>query len=307
MEDTKKLIEKYKRELMELSKSAPPARESRPAEENPVKAPQIIGYVTEESGEFPAVFDKFITEAVENNEIETVSVETAESMPAADIEENSGSETDEPVINDVVDFPDDIFNNDGAIENDMTQDTDMREETVEPADRENTDNAEVIDEMSQGTGESISNFTIPEYSTLAEFEANNTGGGTLEFRVFAAREALPIEGAKIVVTTRVNGKDHEMFSAVTDSSVETGLQTLPAPSMELSQHSDNRVQPYALYDATVEKEGFAKVILRDIPIFDGVHSIQRVAMMPEAELAGADSSGGSNRQSVEITEVRNAK
>lgn len=285
MEDTKKLIEKYKRELMELSKTAPqPVREERPAEEKPPKTPKIIGYVTEESGEFPAVFDKFITEAVENNEVETVRNEAFDDMD--DMAESVGisrERSDDLDVNDVVEVPEDLFND------------------VNSGDLDNSGNADAQNEMAQGTGESISNFPVPEYDTLAEFETNNRGGGTLAFRVFTAREALPIENAAIVVTTRINGRNHEMFNAQTDNSGETRVQTLPAPSKELSQHADNNIQPFSLYDASVEKIGYAKVILRDIPIFDGVQSIQRVAMIPEAEL------DRSNGPSEEITEVSDAK
>lgn len=264
MEDTKKLIEKYKRELMELSKTAPrPEPREQPSEtasEEPPKSPKVIGYVTEESGEFPEVFDRFIAEAVENNDIDVLPAE-------AEADENA--------------FPDDTF--------------DVQDAPPAASDRE----------MMQGTGESISNFSVPEYSTMEEFEANNTGGGMLEFRVFTAREALPVEGAQIIVTVRINGEAHEMYKAVTDSSGETQMHTLPTPSKELSQNAENRIQPFSLYDASVEKEGFTKVILRDIPMFDGVRSIQRVAMIPEAE--NADGSSPSEEIIDETTEVPNAK
>lgn len=287
MEDTKKLIEKYKRELMELSKSAPQsARESRPAEEKPVKTPQIIGYVTEESSEFPAVFDRFITEAVENDEVETVKSRDPDYLNMPNGTDIPDEEPNSSNANDVIDVPEDLLN-------------DKYRES--PDNEDNPKKANPEDNMAQGTGESISNFAVPEYSNLSEFESNNRGVGTLEFKVFAAREALPIENAAIAVTARINGKDHEMYNTLTDNSGETKAQPLPAPSKELSQQADNNIQPFSLYDATVEKKGFAKVILRDIPIFDGVQSIQRVAMIPEEELAGADS------PREKITEVRDAK
>lgn len=274
MDDTKKLIEKYKRELMEMSRTAPvtkekpapapednpapvenpplvpiestaPAPEENPApapEENPAseersaKAPQIIGYVTEDGSEFSAMFDKFITDAAENSEIETVSAHQADEELPEPQQKQLDSEPEEP------------------------------EES----------------EMSQGSGESISNFPVPEYSSIEEFEANNTGGGFLEFRVFEAEQALPIEGAKITVTVRINGKDHPLIQTTANNSGETGLFTLPAPSAALSQNSENKIQPFSLYDATVNKEGYTNVIIRDIPIFDGVQSVQRIAMLPAA-------------------------
>lgn len=239
MEDTKSLIEKYKRELMELGKSAP-----KPAPEP--KKPQVIGYVSEESGEFPAVFDRIIAEVAQDNVRESdsaVVTKNPEGYPDIDTPE------------------DDVAFSAGR---------DPREsEAPRPEDN-----------MNQGTGETISNFPVSTYSTYEEFEAKNTGGGSLLFMVFTASEALPVAGAAVVVSTRIDGAQHEMFSAVTNQSGETPAATLPAPSKSLSQDEDNEVQPFSLYDATVSKEGYTKVILRDIPVFDGVRSIQRVAMIP---------------------------
>lgn len=249
MDDTKSLIEKYKRELMELGKTAKtakatPEREDSAAEQ---KKPAVIGYVTEESGEFPAVFDRIIAEAVANEEIE----------------DRRGSPEGYPDI----DAPEDEIAFSPGRGNEG--------ETARPEDNQN-----------QGTGETISNFPLQQFSTYEEFEAMNTGGGSLVFMVFTASEALPVEGAAVTVSTRIDGEAHEMFGCVTNQSGETPSRTLPAPSKALSQEYDNKVQPFSLYDATVAKEGFTKVILRDIPVFDGVQSIQRVAMIPEESAEG---------------------
>lgn len=272
MDDTKKLIEKYKRELMELSRTAPKPASEAP---EPAKTPKIIGYVTEESSEFPAVFDRYITEAVENNDIETIS---ADAVEAADISDNGAA--------DVIEISESVQGGSTVSGIDAGNETDSAAEGDRSSDKA----------MVRGTGETISNFPVASYENMAEFEARNTGGGMLEFRVFTAREALPIEGAKITVSVRIDGSEHVMYTAVTDRSGETAATVLPAPSKELSQNSENRVQPFSLYDAAVEKESYAKVLLRDIPMFDGVRSVQSVAMIPEENAEAAE----------EITEVPNA-
>lgn len=300
MEDTKKLIEKYKRELMEMSRTAPqPVRSDSPAPKEkpqPVKTPKIIGYVTEESSEFPSVFDRFITDAVENNEIETVRDDT----PRAD-EQNDMFDAEEEIIvprQDLFNFESGDTEEDAPLSEEAVPSPEADAPNIEDMRSRTADSPEQTD-MSQGSGESISNFPVSEYSSVEEFEANNTGAGSLEFRVFAANMALPIEGADIIVTTRIDGGNHPMFKTVTNNSGETGLFTLPAPSKELSQTASNKVQPYSLYDAVVNKDGYTNVIIRAIPIFDGVQSIQRVAMLPEAENNGSPAE--------EITEVPNAK
>lgn len=375
MEDTKKLIEKYKRELMELSRRSP---KSAPApsktlahtvsavpvvDDDPKetaletaaeKKPQIIGYVNEESGEFPAVYDRFLAEIIESDE----SVQPEDIVE--NVEESVETETlvDAPEEDDIIEASDVLFTPPRYTEIPSTEQ--IREEITEQSDpsenypEENvsgvTDNsptaprpdladvqsvseekAETLADqpisgtaegeqltgrsfenesypqnpenppdsiMRQGSGTEPIKYPEPVYGSFEEFEQKNTGRGTILFRVYTAREAMPIAGAKCVIYKKIGGKSHELHTLITNSSGQTRSETLPAPSKELSQSFENTIQPFALYDATVNKNGFAEVILRDIPVFDGVQSIQRVAMVP------VPSDG---EVTEEITEVENAR
>lgn len=131
-----------------------------------------------------------------------------------------------------------------------------------------------------GSKSDISNFIEPKYDSLEDFEKNNRGTGTILFRVYTAHEALPIENAVCKVTKVFNGNTHTFYTLITDESGRTTTEPLPAPSSELSQNSENTVQPFSLYDATVTREGYADVELKEIPVFDGVSSVQQVAMIP---------------------------
>lgn len=418
MDDTKKLIEKYKRELMELSRrsSRPPAPFGEPAvsvvpvvddepeeiseavvvtqpadtaEEaaeavisisepavetasepvsEPERKPKIIGYVSEESGEFPAVYDRFLSEIIENDE----------SIDPCDIDENTTADPPEPPDSpepeppaaapevsaspepkkDVLDISDVLFTPPGRRKIQSTQqvreDITAQSDPAENYPAENvsgiTDNsaatprpdfadvqsvseerAETLadqpisgtavgeqltgrsfeDEsypqnpenppdsiMRQGSGAEPIDYPEPVYDSYEDFVRRNIGRGTMLFRVYTAREALPIMGARCVISKKIGGETRELCALITDSSGQTRAETLPAPSKELSQSFENSIQPFSLYDATVTKNGYADVELRDIPVFDGVQSIQRVAMVPVAP--GEDT--------VErITEVENAR
>ncbi len=131
-----------------------------------------------------------------------------------------------------------------------------------------------------GSRSDISNFPMPSYDNLEEFERNNRGSGTIVFRVYTAREALPVENAVCKVTKIFNGDVHTFYTLVTDESGKTPARPLPAPSKELSQQSENLIQPFSLYDALVTREGYADVELKEIPVFDGVSSVQQVSMIP---------------------------
>lgn len=373
MEDTKKLIEKYKRELMELSRRSPksvpdsaaprtapavPVVDDEPDESAPApaaeKKPQIIGYVNEESGEFPAVYDRFLAEIIESDEsaqpediVENVeeNVETENPVNAPeedDIVETSDvlftppryteipsteqvreeiTEQSEPTEN----YPEE--NASGVTDNsataprpdlaDMQSVSEEKAETLNDQPISGTAEGEQLtgrsfeDEsypqnpenapgsvMRQGSGTEPIKYPEPVYDSFEEFEQKNTGRGTILFRVYTAREAMPIAGAKCVIYKKIGGKSQELHTLITDRSGQTRSEVLPAPPKELSQSYENSVQPFSLYDATVNKDGFAEVILRDIPVFDGVQSIQRVAMVPvpsEGEVTE------------EITEVENAR
>lgn len=395
MEDTKKLIEKYKRELMELSRrSAKPATvKSRVAEErvpaaadereeivseSAVKAvgktpdvteapdvpetteasekkPTVIGYVNEESGEFPAVYDRFLAEIVDNDE----SLEPDDIAEQSE-EEKSAEPSAEPADkkNDIVGLSDVLFTlpkqskipSTQQVREDITEQSEPSENYPEENVTSVTDNsattlrpnladvqsvskkkAETLadqpmsgtSEGEQLTGRSFDDESYPQnpaadpdgnmrqgsgaepieypetvYGDYDDFVRRNIGRGTIMFRVYTAREAMPIMGARCVITKKIGGEVRELCSLITDSSGQTRTETLPAPSKELSQSYENSVQPFALYDAAVTKNGFADVELRDIPVFDGVQSIQRVAMVPDASENGVTE---------EITEVDNAR
>ena len=362
MEDTKKLIEKYKRELMELSRSTP----ARPRGDGETPLPKaVLGAETSERGNIsesestPQTAEKVPTvigyiadngtsdnNGVEDNEIERVNNSTDDSPftfddfdgPKGNVmtdseeflsrlfdEKTSSAENtarEQPCQNDNVMTEQDgeqsnrtttpptteTIPNNGYIER-----SPEREQSAEQPRRNNNVMAEQGNtqsrperqqrdipqsEMERGSGKPISDFPVAEFATEDEFEEQNTGAGMLEFRVFSANQALPIEGAEISVSTKINNVEQRMFTAWSNSSGETENFTLPAPLRALSQDSENTIQPFSLYDAYIEKAGYTKVILRDIPIFDGVVSIQRVAMIPESD---------DNAPAENITEVPNAQ
>lgn len=362
MDDTKKLIEKYKRELMELSRrSAKPAvsvpvvpdEPEKPdtpaptAAQAPERKPQVIGYVSEESGEFPAVYDRFIAEIVDTDE--SLQPEDINERPT---EEADGTSDEIMDVSDVQFTPpkyseipsteqvrEEITDSSDPAENYPAENvsgvTDNSPQTPRPpfADTESVSDEEAErladqpisgtsegeqltgrsfeDEsypsnpekppesiMRQGSGAQPIDYPEPDYGSYEEFVERNVGRGTILFRVYTAQEALPISGARCVVSKRIGGETRELYALITDSSGQTRAEVLPVPSKELSQSYENSVQPFALYDATVTKEGYADVELRDIPVFDGVQSIQRVSMIPVPN--GEDITE-------EITEVDNAR
>ena len=139
------------------------------------------------------------------------------------------------------------------------------------------------DIVREGSQTEPGNFPEPVYENYEEFERKNTGRGTMSFRVYTAREALPVVGAKIIITKEIGGETHTFSTLTTDMSGQTAPITLPAPEKNLSLDSGNKIQPFSLYDAVVTKAGYATIRYTGIPVFDGVNSVQRAAMVPTEE------------------------
>lgn len=135
--------------------------------------------------------------------------------------------------------------------------------------------------MEQGSRAEPIDYPEQNFTNFEEFEKVNTGKGSLMFKVYTGREAVVIEGAECVITKKIGSETRTIARLVTDNSGQTPSVELPAPPKELSQHSENTIQPFALYDAQVTKPGFVRVVLKDIPVFDGVQSVQRVFMIVE--------------------------
>lgn len=133
----------------------------------------------------------------------------------------------------------------------------------------------------ENEGVPFTGFPVQEYASYEEFAAANPRQGTMQFAIFTARGALPVEGAECRITKRFSGVEQTLYTLFTNSSGKSAVVSLPAPPKELSQSSGNTIQPFSLYDASIRAKGYADVILTNIPVFEGVLSLQRTAMVPD--------------------------
>lgn len=289
MDDMKQLIERYKRELMEYSRSSestpkkslefpemtyeePKEAAAEPVEvlqphgedipsgntasvERGQREPQIIGTVTD--GDLLNNFGSMFAELYEKSEdapeddVEGVSTVTPEEAERLDDVPQSGEDEDEKLAK--RDFSED-------------QPQENPPEDIAPLEQQ---------------GERNDIPTEQDYSSLQEYTDLNARRGSLRFRTYTARDALPVAGARVVVSKNIGGKKHVFYSLTTDSSGLTQVMSLPAPPKELSETPDSSVQPYALYDAEITAAGYNDVLIRDLPVFEGVLSLQKVAMVPD--------------------------
>lgn len=367
MDDMKKLVEKYKRELMEYSKTAavpekltfpemlpeeePPAAPQSPEPQlteplpeetqvsEPPRSPRIIGYSEDQSA--LNSLEKYLSDLRQ----------TESQEPAA--EEDLPPTTPEPQTSpdDFTTLPPQFIGDTPQLDttgeavpienNILTGEVEPEPPTQFPPEGELTsgqpgeaENIGRIPESGQFPGEQLSGRSFesqqppmnsredikplvqtqnedfkgyppePEYNDLDEFLKANPRQGTLSFRTYTARNALPVPGARISVTKKIGGRRHIFYDLTTDSSGQTEAVALPAPPSAYSQTSDSGVQPFSLYDADIIAKGYAPVSIRNLPIFEGILSVQRAALVP---LAGNEHREVITEEEPNLTEVPNAR
>lgn len=114
-----------------------------------------------------------------------------------------------------------------------------------------------------------------------------TGAGKLIFQVTTAGGAIPLEGAVVSVMDSVPDAIPDLSGEprivmYTGDDGKTRPLTLPAPARTQSQEAQSPSEPlpYALYNATVELDGYYPQGFSLIPVFDGITSIQRLDLIP---------------------------
>ena len=124
-----------------------------------------------------------------------------------------------------------------------------------------------------------------EYGSLEEFTKENPATGMLRIQTFAAQQAFPVVNAKIEVEKDFADGTHRFVEAYTDINGVVENIKLPTKDKSLSQ-SPGGVIPYATYTVRVTHPHFAPTEFCQVPIFDGIESLQPVAMVQAAKKQG---------------------
>ena len=96
---------------------------------------------------------------------------------------------------------------------------------------------------------------------LRQFLAENPAFGTLLFQVTGGQGAVPIERATVVISKALPNGHTLSVTTMTNESGKTGGTDV-----------------FATYDALISAPGTVPVVVHNIPIFDGITTIQPVAL-----------------------------
>ncbi len=124
----------------------------------------------------------------------------------------------------------------------------------------------------------MNNFTTPVQ-----------GEGYLVVRVATANGALPLTGALVQIRGGEDANSDFYISSYSGASGLTEKVALPAPSRALSESPQSAVRPYSLYSIDVSIDGYRDVFFVNVPIFDGITSVQGANMIPKPDNEYGDS------------------
>lgn len=117
----------------------------------------------------------------------------------------------------------------------------------------------------------------PEY--VSE-ESIGTEKGYIQVNVRTGDDSEPILGAAVQVTAVIDGNLMILVSGATNESGAAPLLEVPVPSVSYSQTPDPTVRPYSLFDVSVTAMGFFNARSVDVPVFEGITSVQSFSMIP---------------------------
>lgn len=110
---------------------------------------------------------------------------------------------------------------------------------------------------------------------LQNFQQQNPKRGFLTFQVFSAYGFFPIKNAKVTISKHIGDNYFISKVTMTDESGKTQPLEIPTPSKELSQNPNNPT-PFSSYDVRIEASGYVTTDIFQIPVFEGINSIQPV-------------------------------
>ena len=127
-----------------------------------------------------------------------------------------------------------------------------------------------------------------------QFQLENPASGTIKTQVFTARGAYPVEQAQVDLYKVFPDGDYLISRQYTDRSGQVNPVTVPVYQRSLSE-SPGDSTPYVSYRIAVTHPGFADAVIEQVPVFEGVTSLQSVNLIPMAATPSApDDSTESN-------------
>lgn len=117
---------------------------------------------------------------------------------------------------------------------------------------------------------------------ITSFLSDHKENGMLRVEAFASDRVFGISSARVLIFLPLPSGNITLFDGLTNINGETASVRLPAPAKSLSlTPSDNKVLPYSVYSVYIEHAGFVSAAFSNVPVFSEIESVQPVQMLPE--------------------------
>lgn len=116
---------------------------------------------------------------------------------------------------------------------------------------------------------------------LEEYSIKNPKRATIQAQTLTARRTIPVKGAKVSICKRLEDGKYKIAEGTTDESGQTEDIEVPAIDKQYSEQPGPE-QAYSFYDITVTHPEFTDIVITEVPVFEGIRSIQTVDMVPKA-------------------------
>lgn len=129
----------------------------------------------------------------------------------------------------------------------------------------------------------ISDSEVLNSDYYKNFIRINSGKGNLKIHAYAASEALPVSGLKVVVSSVIENKKVIFYEGYTDASGMIETLSLPAPKLSFDNLSVPTTVSYEI-DASFKGENLP--IIFHVNMYDGVCVVQNINYVPGGVYGG---------------------
>ena len=122
----------------------------------------------------------------------------------------------------------------------------------------------------------VTDVNFMKTEAYQKFMDQNPGRGNLKIRAYAASEALPVSGLKVVVSTDYLGYHMIFFEGVTDASGIIQTLSLPTPSLDLNNLEVPSTISYQIQ--AISSENLQQDFV--VNMYDGICVVQNINFIP---------------------------
>ncbi len=125
------------------------------------------------------------------------------------------------------------------------------------------------------------NFNDEDFKNTAvyqKFISDNSSQGYLRIRAYAASQALPISGLKIVVSKNIDNNDVIFFEGTTNESGVIERIVLPAPKLDPNNLDAPNSTTYEI-KATYAKDNVSSIYR--VNMYENIYVLQTINIVPD--------------------------